>query len=254
MRRFFKSISRVFAVTYFQSFFEFLHYISLKGMNYGAANGVEDSGELSLVKELRSRLPKNPIIFDVGANYGQYLHYLLYYLNPLKPTIHVFEPDVKAFSKLVQKYGDNPNIVLNNTALGNKIGTAELYMSNEGGVNSSLIDSNKNQCAQIKVDTLDSYCDKMKVSNIHFMKLDVEGYERYVLKGAKNLIKGNAIKHIQIEHGSLESIIANTSLYVLFNLLPNYRCYHIKQNGYKEIKYAPKHEIFYNSNYYFKLE
>lgn len=59
---------KVFGRKAFQPFFEKLHWIALKGMNYGSANSPQFSGEIELIKELKPALPQSPIIFDVGAN------------------------------------------------------------------------------------------------------------------------------------------------------------------------------------------
>src|SRR5689334_12133898 len=128
-----KSIKRLvqkfFATQFFQPFFEKLHYIALKGMNYGSANSPEDSGELAVVKALKKELPQNPVLFDVGANNGQYLEMLLNILKDKNPLIHSFEPDTKAFEKLNNKFGHLENVFINNFALGEKIHTSVLYVS-----------------------------------------------------------------------------------------------------------------------------
>src|SRR5690606_22584286 len=105
----------------------------------------------------------------------------------------------------------------------------------------------------ISMVTLDDYCLNNEIETIHFIKIDVEGFEMNVLKGAKTNIEKQNIKRIQVEHGSLQSIIAGTTLYGFTTLLHNYQCYHIKQNGIYKIDYAPINEIYYNSNYYFKI-
>lgn len=251
-----KLVLQTFATTFFQPFFEKLHYIALKGMNYGSANSPEDSGEKAVVKLLKNELPQNPVLFDVGANNGQYLGILLDILKDKKPIIHSFEPDAKAFEKLFEKFGQHENVFINNFALGEKETTSVLYVSKDGGVDSSLIKSANHELLeyQIEVKTLDSYCATHTISHIDFLKIDTEGFEMSVLKGAENMIEKDAIHQIQLEHGSIHSIMAGSSLFGYKKLLPKFKIFHIKQNGVYPMKYSPKNEIYYNSNYVFKLK
>ncbi|MFC5195476.1 FkbM family methyltransferase [Bizionia hallyeonensis] len=251
-----KRAVKLLARTYFQPFYKKLHYLALKGMNYGSANSPSDSGEISVLKILQKELPMNPVVFDVGANNGQYLDFILNYFRELNPNIHVFEPDAVAFRTLEKRFSNKPNIHLNNLALGHTQKTGTLYSSGIGGVDGSLVDTEEKDLKKttISVITLDDYCKQHTIEKIHFIKIDVEGFEMNVLKGAKVALEKQHIERIQIEHGSLQSIIAGTTLYSFIKLLKTYQCYHIKQNGIYKINYAPIEEIYYNSNYYFKFK
>lgn len=251
-----KIVLQIFATTFFQPFFEKMHYIALKGMNYGSANSPLDSGEKAVVENLKKQLPKNPIIFDVGANNGQYLEMLVNILGDIKPVIHSFEPDAKAFQKLTEKFGHLEHVFLNNFALGDQENKSVLYVSKEGGVDSSLIKSNNHEFLEyeIQVKTLDAYCLEHNISQIDFLKIDTEGYEMSVLKGAINSLEKKAIHSIQLEHGSIQSIMAGSSLYAYKKILPDFKLFHVKQNGIYPLKYSPRNEIFYNSNYVFTLK
>lgn len=256
MRKIKKIILQIFATTFFQPFFEKLHYIALKGMNYGSANSPLDSGEKAVVKWLKKELSQNPVLFDVGANNGQYLEMLLNVLQDINPIIHSFEPDAKAFQKLSEKFGHLEHVILNNFALGDKENTSILYVSKDGGVDSSLIKSNNHDFLEytIQVKTLDSYCLEHSISKIDFLKIDTEGYEMSVLKGGINMIEKKGIHKIQLEHGSIHSIMAGSSLFEYNKKLSDFDLFHVKQNGIYPIRYSPKNEIFYNSNYIFTLK
>ncbi len=256
MKKIKKEIAKFFARTYFQPFFETLHSIALKGMNYGSANNPKDSGEINLLKKLAKELPFQPVIFDVGSNNGQYLHLLLQNLKNLEPTIHCFEPEKSAFDDLQNHFGDFPNVLLNNFALGDKKAKLTLFSEAFGDVKSSFVnigDDNlmRNQ-NEIEIATLDDYCEERNITKIHFLKIDVEGFETNVVIGSERMIKNNGIERIQLEHGSTHSIVMGASLFNFKKLLVDYGLFHIKQNGIRKIKYTPQMEIFFNSNYYFK--
>ncbi|WP_371270960.1 FkbM family methyltransferase [Flavobacterium sp.] len=60
----------------------------------------------------------------------------------------------------------------------------------------------------MNVKTLDNYCLKNKIHKIDFLKIDTEGFEIHVLEGAATMIENQAIDRIQLEHGSIQSIIS----------------------------------------------
>jgi FkbM family methyltransferase len=256
MKKIKKIITLIIARTYFQSFFEFLHFIALKGMNYGSANEPKYSGENNLLKIIAKELPINPVIFDVGSNNGQYLQLLLQNFKTLKPTIHCFEPDDTAFATLQNNFKNNSSVILNNFALGDQNTKSILFSDGLGDVKASLVDVNSNNLIEkeIEIKKLEDYCIANKIGKINFLKIDTEGYEANVLIGSKKMLEDNCVERIQLEHGSMQTIIMGTTLYSLKQLLPRFNIFHIKQNGIRKIQYKPKMEIFYNSNYYFKLK
>jgi FkbM family methyltransferase len=256
MKRIKKLITIIIATTYFQPFFEFLHFVALKGMNYGSANGPKDSGENSLLKIVANELPFNPVIFDVGSNNGQYLQLLLENLNTLQPIIHCFEPDDIAFAKLQKNFKNSNNVILNNFALGNQNMKSILFSDGLGDVKASLVDVDRKNFIEkeIEIKRLDDYCVANKIDKINFLKIDTEGYEANVLIGSEKMIENNCIERIQLEHGSIQTIVMGTTLYILKKVLPQFDIFHIKQNGIRKMHYKPQMEIFYNSNYYFKLK
>ncbi|MEO8234793.1 MAG: FkbM family methyltransferase [Flavobacterium sp.] len=256
MKKIKKIIILITARTYFQNFFEFLHFIALKGMNYGSANEPKDSGENNLLKMMAKELPINAVIFDVGSNNGQYLELLLQNFNALQPTIHCFEPDDTAFAKLQKNFKNNKNVILNNFALGDQNMKSILFSDGLGDVKASLVDVESDNLIEkeIEIKRLDDYCIANKIDKINFLKIDTEGYEANVLIGSEKMIQSNCIERIQLEHGSMQTIIMGTTLYSLKKLLPRFNIFHIKQNGITKILYKPQMEIFYNSNYYFKLK
>ncbi|MBX2898805.1 MAG: FkbM family methyltransferase [Cyclobacteriaceae bacterium] len=251
-----KFLIKIFARRLYQPFFQKLHWVALKGMNYGSANSPDDSGEAQLLTELAEELPREPVIFDVGANTGQYTRLLLKKLSSLKPIIYLFEPDPDAYAKLVNQFGDNKMIRLNNFALGEQIGIMQLYSYNKKGVEASLIKSHgAGQIERsVKVETIDNFCKYSGIEKIHFIKIDTEGYEISVIRGAIKMLDDNSIERIQLEHGSMNSIIIGSSLYQFMQILSRFKIFHIKQDGKFPLDFEPRFEIYYNSNYYFKLK
>tara|TARA_B110000285_G_scaffold232660_2_gene304305 strand:- start:1489 stop:2253 length:765 start_codon:yes stop_codon:yes gene_type:complete len=144
------------------------------------------------------------IIFDVGANTGQSISRFKNKFN-LK-EIHCFEPNAPAFEEL--KKIKLKNIFLNNLALGDKekIQTFNNYPKTSSSSfyridkKSSIYEINKEfYSSNVKIITLDKYIEDSKIDKIDILKIDTQGFEVSVLKGAINAIKDKRIDFIETE-------------------------------------------------------
>ena len=126
----------------------------------------------------------NDIIFDIGANIGIYTLIFSKYAK----KVYAFEPLPRNYYYLQRTLNINgvENVHIINKAISDR--TRTLYfekgdswatgsISNEGEIKISSI-------------TLDNFCDSNKISP-DFLKIDVEGAEYSVLKGAKNILSKN---------------------------------------------------------------
>ena len=157
----------------------------------------------------------SPIIFDVGANEGQSINrFKKIYRNS---TIHSFEPSKKIYAKLSKNYENEQNVYLNNFGLGNEIGFKEFNLARQSGASSfhklnsnskwlkkrskqfNTSEDNFTEIETVKITTLDEYCSKNKIQKIDILKIDTQGYEDEVLKGALNTIKEGKISAIEFE-------------------------------------------------------
>jgi len=175
------------------------------------------------VMELFGTLAKeSKIIVDVGANVGKYT-ILASFVNP-KSEIYSIEPDKSNFDVLLKNIELNnlKNIIGLNIGMGEEEGRGKLYNSRgESKVNcggSSFMD----KCGNfeiVDIGTLDN-----TFTEIDLIKIDTEGYELEILKGAKMLLTKGNIKKIILEVND-ERIIT---------LLNNYGYYgkNIQYNNY----------------------
>ena len=197
-------------------------------------------------------LTKNsePIIFDVGANKGQSIERYKRLFE--KSIIHSFEPNIDEIKNLKEKYKNEKDLFLNNLAVGEKEENLEFNINAISGHSSFkvLIQNTtwikkRSQTAKVesknytikkvstKIITLDDYVEKNKVKNIDILKIDTQGYEDKVLLGAKNLIKNNRIKIIQLEIIFSEIYENPLSIYDVEKILVpnNYRLFGISHHG-----------------------
>lgn len=244
-----------------QGIFEMIQRMSLSGMNIGTGAGFTTSGEkfvLRLVHEKLKSRGKNklPIIFDVGANIGNYTLEANTIFNGIV-RIHSFEPSKATFDKLSENFGGYTNLIGHQLALSDTTGHITLYsndtLSALASVNKRKLDHydiSFEQSESVPMDTLDRFCIEHNINEIDFLKIDVEGHELSVLKGARKLLQSNAIEYIQFEFGGT-NIDSRTFFQDFFYLLTEkYIIYRILTDGLREIKsYDERCEIFLASNF-----
>ena len=241
-----------------QSFFEVLHDFSLAGMNFGGGDSVQNSGEKNVIKYLAKHLTgkTEPVIFDVGANVGTYA---LEVISVFRDRAHLycFEPLREAFNALREATDGCGNVKIYNFGFGDKEENITLYSDSPTSVLASAykrnmdhlgVDMAHREPAQIK--RLDDFCNKNQITHIDLLKLDVEGGELGVLKGAASLIESDAIDIIQFEFGAY-NIASRTFFQDFFYLLNSrYRIYRVLKDGFVPVdKYKETYEIFVTTNY-----
>ena len=196
-------------------------YNIIKSSNFYKINRTLDQAIKSIIKK------KNPIIFDVGAHEGESIdRFKNLFQNPI---IHSFEPQSKIFEKLMNKKKNDKDLVLNNFALGSKEGNQEIFVNSNTAASSYLNIDNKDkffkslktiQKEQTRIDTFDNYFNKIKVNYIDLVKIDVQGLEEEVLKGAHNSL--NKVLLIEIEIVFVNLYEKHSSFYQIENILKNY--------------------------------
>jgi FkbM family methyltransferase len=143
--------------------------------------GVKDVFEIFHIKRF---IKPGDIVFDVGANFGYYSIKLAALLEG-NCKVYAFEPCPPNFQRLSHNVNKNNlgrcvfpfelgfSDVIGNTTMsqtpGNSGGTYVTPNSHEGG---------------IQLQTIDHFCRAHNITRIDFMKIDVEGLEPLVLKGA----------------------------------------------------------------------
>ncbi len=137
---------------------------------------------------------------DIGAHMGHYALNMAYKAK----HVHAFECSPKSFNYLcanIALQDKHYAISKYNVALSNKEGTTKYYIRDpkDGGGNGIChmeYDDNKNTpYIEVPTRTLDSF----GLTNIGFIKLDVEGHEKEVIEGAVETLRGNNWPTIMFE-------------------------------------------------------
>jgi len=242
----------------YQTLFEDLHRLSLQGMNIGGWTNTDNSGEKNALYYVFDKLKKrdNLILFDVGANVGNY-SILLSGIFTQNYRVFAFEPSKPTFKKLTQNTQHYRNISLYNFGFSDKNTSLTLFSNKELSGLASLynrrldhFDINMNIKEEIKIKTIDSFCAENDITHIDFLKLDIEGNELNALHGAKKMLDNHKIDFIQFEFGGC-NIDSRTYFQDFYYLLKeDYYIYRIVKDGlYKINQYKELYEAFTTTNY-----
>lgn len=150
----------------------------------------------------------DPIVFDVGANDGETVAEFLHAF----PEAHVvaFEPYAACCEQLARRFLKNANVRVHNIALGAERSAAQLNLYSGNRMNSllRLADDPQNPMAksfqpvgtaEVTVETLDAFCHDHGFTSIDVLKVDTQGYDLEVLKGAARLLAEHRIKAVLLE-------------------------------------------------------
>jgi FkbM family methyltransferase len=147
--------------------------------------------ELNKILMLLSRLPDNCVVVDAGANIGLVAVPAALAVQTRGGVVHAFEVQRMLCYALCGSaaLNDLENLIVRNQALGSTIGTLGAgkpdYSRPQDFGLFSLVNQNEPQPETIDVVTIDS----LNLPRLDFLKVDVEGMEVEVLKGARGSIE-----------------------------------------------------------------
>ena len=244
----------VFARKCFYKLNKLLYHCSLSGLgilNY-ESNHLSGEGKF-LSSYLRGKI--NCIVFDVGANIGNYSA-AIFKINP-SATIYAFEPHPRTFQKLIVNI-KNSNFYPHNFAVGHEVGVLSLYdyEDNNGSSHASLfkdvietIHKARSVEHKVSVITLDAFMKSRSIDMIDLLKIDTEGNELNVIRGILKYLSHGKVKAIHFEFNEM-NVSSRTYFKDFWDILPNYDFYRMLPDGLAEIKsYSPVFcEIFAYQN------
>lgn len=223
----------------------YIHDAALRRMGYGNSDPAQN-GEQWLLE----LLPERPVVLDVGANVGGYSRMVLA-ARP-EATIHAFEPSGTAYSQLVNV----PGIVAHHHGLSDSACEMSLFSDRQG---SEMASVHQRDLWRLSIRTdvtehatfcrLDEVWDELGVEHVDLLKVDVEGHDLHVLRGAGDLLDGQGIRMVQFEFGGA-NIDSRTFLREFLNLLePTYRVSRLLPRGLASVSGDEREEVFVYANY-----
>lgn len=135
-------------------------------------------------------------VLDVGANVGQSaLRYAEHFPGA---SIHSFEPVEATYRKLVSNTKGRKNITAHRLAVGAEKGRALISLQPNSQHN-SLIAKDAQLSEEIEVTSIDEFCGGLGIAMVDFLKVDTEGFEFEVLRGAQSMLAEHRIRILQLE-------------------------------------------------------
>jgi len=215
------------------------------------------NGELDVVREL---IQPDAIVFDVGANQGEWSKHVLNMQPSI--TVYAFEPAPVTCTKLRLNFANLKNVHIFNIALSKEVGKKTFFWYNTnqqateccGLYHRPIIDQiigTQPTHLLVDTDTLTLFCQRHTITTIDFLKIDTEGSEFDILLGAYEFLANKQARVIQFEYGGTYPD-SHTTLKEVYTLLTslNYTLYRIVPWGLIEItQWRTELETFKYANY-----
>jgi FkbM family methyltransferase len=201
-------------------------------------------------KFLKEKFKRKKIIFlDLGCNLGTFTDFINKNLKIKK--IYIFEPSKTCFKFLQNKYRGE-KIKIFNKAISNRKKNTKFYEKEI--VSQSTLNNKKNKVFRnlknksiynIDCVSLDEFYKSNKSKEIYdLVKIDCEGEDYNIIKGAKNLLKKNFIKLLKIE---IE--FENNNFYEIINYLNKFN---YKLTSFTKVKFNKNQSINHIDAYFEK--
>ena len=166
------------------------------------------SDSLNEICQLLQKTPR-PVVFDVGAHHGQTAR--TFAKSFPGGTLHCFEPFPDSFAELKKNSKNYPAANLEPFGFSDSIGQHEFHINASTATNSLLqLESHAattwgnsvlTTVAKMKCnfETIDGYLDRKGIQQIDLLKMDVQGAEYKVLKGAEMSLRTDRIRNVYME-------------------------------------------------------
>jgi len=154
------------------------------------------------------------VVLDVGANEGNWARMVI--SSHPRARLHCFEPGSVAFRALSEGMGES--VQLHNVAVSDQRGTVVLHAAEESEMSSMFARPNLADTTEETVNaiTIDDFRRVESIDEIALLKIDTEGNELAVLRGASESLP--RIRMIQFEYGGT-AVDARIFLRDFFDLL-----------------------------------
>ena len=127
---------------------------------------------------------ESKVMVDVGAHFGSTL-------EPFAKdrwTVYAFEPDAENRKELERLCSEFDTVTIDARAVSNTIQTGVSFFRSEvsAGISGlSAFHSSHAEAGTVETVTLEAFCRDKGIESVHFLKIDTEGHDLFVLKGIR---------------------------------------------------------------------
>jgi FkbM family methyltransferase len=156
-------------------------------------------GILAFIEVLQDRtyeriyqLRPGDVVVDIGAYVGMFSVAASLEVGATGKIVAI-EPAESNLTYLVLNTENLGNVIVVAAAAGETCGTGELTISNASPCH-SLIPVKGEETATVRINTLDNIISDLGITRVDFIKIDAEGSELSILKGAVSTLGSNDVK------------------------------------------------------------
>ena len=213
-------------------------------------------GERRLVQRLASI--GELTVFDVGAYQGDYSISVRAFCSDAK--VWSFEPHPETYKRL-KEASDRSDFLAFNLAMSDAPGKLPLHdyasiAHTSGSAHASLqagvvdrLHGAQVADVDVEVTTVDAFMTAMGIGHLSLLKIDAEGYELAILRGAHHAIDSGQVNVVQYEFNEM-NVMSRVFFKDFYDALPRFSFYRMLTDGLVPIgHYRPRtHELFFLQN------
>ncbi len=181
----------LFRINLFYKWF-FAYYIKKDRVVIERTKWYRDKGDKYL--RLKYNLNKDSVVLDVGGYIGDFSEQIY---EKFGCKVYLFEPSPSFYSKCLERFKDNKNILCFNYGLGNLSG--DFVLSNDNEASSTKRKVSNNQGEIIKIRKITDIIKEQGINKIDLIKINIEGGEYDLLSFLINENLISIINNIQVQ-------------------------------------------------------
>jgi len=198
--------------------------VGRKMYTYARGDGTNDphtNGEYWLLEHVLKTSPGPQVLLDVGANKGNWTAQALGFAQASKEVhVHAFEPSPATRSMLTARFVGSVAVTVQPYALSATVGEATFYSKEDGAGTNSLSSMSGLKEDIVKLITVDDFIQQFGIKSVSMVKIDTEGFDLLVLKGAEKALSEGLIELVQFEY-NWRWLLNHASLRDVFDLISN---------------------------------
>jgi FkbM family methyltransferase len=201
---------------------QFLWRAGRRLYTYARGEGANDprrNGEYWLLRHALQSSSGAQVLLDIGANQGDWSAEALLAADAAgQVRVHAFEPASGTRAMLAARFSGNSAVDIQPFALSDAPGDAIFYSLGAGAGTSSLSSSPGAYPESARVTTIDAFLEQAAIRSVLMAKIDTEGFDLLVMKGAQKALREGRIGIVQFEYNS-RWLPNHSSLHDVFELI-----------------------------------